>query len=221
MVAPPAGPAEPEAASSDAPPPAGGTAEGQAAPPPRRPRTVMLGVSAVVALLVGVGAPTVDAFLFYRSGQPADIVHVVEAGKELTFEHVSWKAQLETMDPPQPTAPERQWMKITITRKGVDDTGIRLTAKPELELRDREGRSWQVEVTEDNVALDDDAEVGKAYTYNAVAVVPKTVAAQVELHLRPNTTYRSDTPTDKLFAVPTDPAEQEKAKHKDVLVFRR
>ncbi|MGR6912694.1 hypothetical protein ACU635_00370 [[Actinomadura] parvosata] len=224
MAPPPTGPAEGEhetAASSVPPPTSGGTAEGQVGPPPRRPRTVMLGVSAIVALLVGVGAPTVDAYLFYRSGQPSDIEHVVEAGKELTFEHVSWKAQVETMDPPQPTSPERQWLKITITRKGVDETGIRLTAKPELELRDRDDRRWQVEVAEDNVALDDDAKVGAAYTYTAVAVVPKAVAGQVELHLRPNTTYRSDTPTEKLFAIPTDPAEQEKAKHKDVLVFRR
>jgi hypothetical protein len=223
MVAP-ASPAqdEPETASSATPPPpSDGAAEGQAAPPPRRPSTVMLGVSAIVALLVGIGAPTVDAYLFYRSGQPADIEHVVDAGKEMTFEHVAWKARIETMDPPQTTAPDRQWLKITITRKGVDETGIRLTAKPELELRDRTDRTWQVQVAEDNVALDEDAEVGKAYTYTAVAVVPKAVAGQVELRLRPNTTYRSDTPTDKLFAVPTDPAQQEKAKHKDVLVFRR
>ncbi|MGP4096461.1 hypothetical protein ACTWPW_18305, partial [Nonomuraea sp. KM90] len=211
-------PAEPPASPPAEPPAAGPPA---AAPtPPRRTRTLLLGVGALVAFLVGVGAPTVDAFIFYRSGQPSDIEHVVPKGGELAFEHVSWKAAIEPMEAPRTTAPDRQWLKIIITRKGVDATGIKLTGKPELELRDREDRSWQVEVAEDNVAIDD-AVVGKPYTYEAVAVVPKAVAGQVELHLRPNTTYLSDTPTDQLLAVPTDPAEQEKRKHKDVLVFRR
>lgn len=199
-----------------APNPTGGVAD----PPPRRPRTLLMGVAAVVALVLAAGAPTVDAYLFYRGGQPSDIVHTVAAGKEKTFEHVSWQAAIEAMKAPQPTPPGRQWMKIVVTRKGVDATGIRLTGRPELELRDRAGRAWAVEITEDDVAIDD-AVVGKPYTYTAHAVVPEGVAGEVELRLRPDTTYRSDTPTDQLLAVPTDPAEREKAKHKDVLVFRR
>ncbi|MEV0622926.1 hypothetical protein AB0I81_57080 [Nonomuraea sp. NPDC050404] len=207
----------------DAPPspPAGGTDEERAAtPPPRRPRTVLLGVSVAAALLIGIGAPTVDAILFYRSGQPSDIEHVVAAGKELTFEHVSWKAGVAPMQAPETSTPDKAWLKVTIVRKGVDETGIKLTGIPELEMRDGEDRSWKVEITNHDVATDD-AEVNKPYTIEAATVVPKAVADKVELRLRPNTTYRSDTPVDELLIVPTDPAEVEKGKRKDVLVFRR
>ncbi|MFG1709116.1 hypothetical protein ACFLIM_38590 [Nonomuraea sp. M3C6] len=214
------GPRPPSPAFAPPPPPEN-PAPAEQAPPPRRPRTLLLGVGAVAAFVLAVGAPTADQYLFYKSGQPDDILHVVPAGQEQVFEHLAWKSSIAPMEPvPAGTTPDKQWLKITITRKATDDTGTKLTAKPELELRDKQERAWKVEVTEDNVAIDD-GQVGKPYTYIAGAVVPKAVAGEVELHLRPDTTYRSDTPTEKLFEVPTDPAEIEKAKHKDVLVFRR
>lgn len=189
-------------------------------PTPRKPRTLLLGVSALVAFVLALGIPTGDHYLFFKSGQPDDIVHEVPKGQEKAFEHVSWKTSIEPMVPaPSNTTPDKQWLKITITRKALDDTGKVLTAKPELFLRDKQERTWQVEVMEDNTPVGEDGVVGKPYSFTAGAVVPKTVAGEVELHLRPNTTYRSDTPTDKLLEI--KPEEEEKAKHKDVLVFKR
>jgi hypothetical protein len=189
-------------------------------PAPRKPRTLLLGVSALVAFLLAVGIPTGDQYLFYKSGQPDDIVHEVPKGQEMAFEHVSWKASIEPMAAPQGStgAADRQWLKVTITRKALDDTGKVLTGQPELSFEDKQDRAWKVLIAEDEVT-GRDMEVGKSYTYLAGAVVPKAVAGEVELHLRPNTTYRSDTPTEKLLQI--KPEEGEKAKHRDVLVFKR
>ncbi|WP_127939459.1 hypothetical protein [Nonomuraea polychroma] len=177
-------------------------------------------MSALVAFVLAMAIPTGDQYLFYKSGQPDDVVHEVPKGQEKAFEHVSWKTSIEPMVPaPSNTTPDKQWLKITITRKALDDTGKVLTAKPELFLRDKQERTWQVEVMEDNTPVGEDGVVGRPYSYIAGAVVPKAVADEVELHLRPNTTYRSDTPTEKLLEI--KPEEEEKTKHKDVLVFKR
>ncbi|NUP01946.1 MAG: hypothetical protein HOW59_28885, partial [Nonomuraea sp.] len=221
-VVPAGEPPQPAPAFTPPPRPPAAPENEQATPPPRRPRTLLLGVGAVVALVLAVGVPSADRYLFYKSGQPDDIVHVVPRGQELAFEHVAWKSTIENMATPQTstrtTAPDRQWLKIVITRKATDDTGTVLTAKPELRVHDKQDRTWQVEYMEDSVPPEK-GEIGRPYTYTAVAVVPKAVAGEVELHLRPDTTYRSDTPTEKLFEI--KPEDEEKNKKKDVLVFRR
>jgi hypothetical protein len=190
-------------------------------PPKRRGRTLLLGVGAVVVFTLGMGLPTADRYLFYKSGQPSETIHVVPVGQQVTYEHVTWQAVIEPTPPPAGTVtktPPRQWLKITVTRKAVDDTGAVLTGKPELTVRDRSGRTWQVEIVEDDLPTDKH-EVHRAYDYSALAVVPKTVADEVELHLEPDITYRMDTPTEKLLEV--TPEDEEKAARNDVLVFRR
>ncbi|WP_084964120.1 hypothetical protein [Thermoactinospora rubra] len=201
--------------SGEQPPGAGGPT------PPKKGRPVLMGVAAVAALVLAVGLPTADRYIFYKSGQPSDIVHVVSPGQAVSFEHVSWKAVFGPMDPPEGATPDpvRQWMKVTVTRTALDSDGSVLSGTPELAFKDRAGRNWKVEVVQDNTPTDPH-EIGKPYTIEAAGVVPKDVADEVELHLRPNTTYRMDTPTEDLMK-PRTPEEQEKAKHKDVFVFRR
>ncbi|MGW0485896.1 hypothetical protein [Nonomuraea sp. NPDC003214] len=218
--APAQGPqARPGAASGDAEPP--GDDDRTAAQPPKRPRTVLLGVGAVLALALSIGLPTADRYLFYKSGQPGETVHVVPAGQEKTFEHVTWKSSIEPMEAPpggRHNTPDKQWLKIVVTRKAADETGAVLTGVPELTLEDRRERTWRVEIVENDLPTDKH-EVGVPYSYTAGAVVPKAVAAEVELHLAPDITYRSDTPVDKLMAI--SPEDEAKAARNDVLVFRR
>ncbi len=187
----------------------------------RRGRTLLLGVGAVVVFTLGMGLPTADRYLFYKSGQPSETVHVVPVGQQVTYEHVTWLAVIKPTPPPAGTThttPDKQWLKITVTRKAADETGTLLTGRPELTVRDKSQRTWQVEIVEDNLPTDKH-EVHRAYDYSALAVVPKAVAGEVELHLEPNITYRSDTPTEKLLQV--TPEDEEKAARNDVLIFRR
>ncbi len=216
----------------EGPPPAGGPLPGDGLPPPpgnarppagtppKKPRTLLLGVGAVVALLIGVGAPTVDAYIYYKGGRPDETPHVVERGQALTFGHVSWKAAVEPMEAPKDSnpAPDRQWLKITVTRAAVDDDGAVMTAQPQLSMHDKQGRSWQTSIMESNVPTDKNP-VGKPFTYTFASLVPKNVSDEVELHLEFSTTYRQDTPTEKLLEI--TPELEAAAKRKDVLVFRR
>ncbi|MFI6293527.1 hypothetical protein ACIBEJ_18190 [Nonomuraea sp. NPDC050790] len=191
------------------------------ATPPRRPRRLLLGVAAVAALIAAFGAPTVDRYLFYKSGRPSPTVHLVEPGQTLTYEHVSWKSAIEpTKAPPgsRHNTPDKQWLKITVIRSATDETGAVLTAKPELSLKDAGGRMWKAEIYEDDLPADKH-EVGKEYSYLALAVVPATVGEEVQLNLEPNITYRSDTPTKKLMDVSEE--DMEKSRRNDVIVFRR
>ncbi|MFI6602814.1 hypothetical protein ACIBHX_41740 [Nonomuraea sp. NPDC050536] len=189
---------------------------------PRRSRTVLLGVAAVAAFVAAVGVPTFDRYLFYKGGQPDDIEHVVQAGQAFAFEHVSWKVNVEPTTPVPGTAnvmPDtKQFLKLTIIRSATDADGSVLTGRPEVSLEDAKGRTWKADNLEDNVPPEKNP-VGQEFSYVMQAAVPKDVAAQVEVHLRPDTTYRNDTPVDKLLEV--KPEDEEKNKRKDVLVFRR
>ncbi|MER6951756.1 hypothetical protein ABT294_47845 [Nonomuraea sp. NPDC000554] len=214
---PSAGPLPP---STPPPPPPGPPTAETAAQPPRRSRTLLLSVGAVAALVLGIGAPTVDRYIFFKSGRQTETRHEVQPGQSLTFEHVTWKSVIEPMETPQGSqhnTPDRQWLKITVTRTAADDTGAVLTAKPALTVQDPQQRTWQVEVVEDDIPPEKN-EVGKAYTYTAAAVVPKAVANEVQLHLKPDITYRNDTPTDKLMQVNLEDSAK---KRNDVLIFRR
>ncbi|WP_214325328.1 hypothetical protein [Nonomuraea sediminis] len=201
------------------PPPAVPQQQEQA---PRRSRTVLLGVAAVAAFVAAVGVPTFDRYLFYKGGQPDDIEHVVQAGQAFAFEHVSWKVSVAPTTPapgtPNVMPDKKQYLRITITRSAKDADGSVLTAKPEVSLQDASGRTWKADSLEDNVPPEKNP-VGQEFSYVMQAAVPKEVAATVQVHLRPDTTYRNDTPVDKLLEI--KPEDEEKSKHKDVLVFRR
>ncbi|MBA2896998.1 hypothetical protein [Nonomuraea soli] len=188
--------------------------------PPKRSRPVLLGIGAVAALVLAVGLPTGDRYLFYKSGQPSDIVHSLKAGASLDFEHVKWSATFGTADAPANRTPDptRQWMKVVVTRTALDKDGTVLTAVPELAFKDAEGREWVIQMTKDNSPTDAH-QVGAPYTIEFMGVVPPQLAKDVRLHLRPNTTYKSDTDVKELFRPATTAEEVEKAKHKDVLVF--
>ncbi|MGN9787074.1 hypothetical protein ACTMTF_37020 [Nonomuraea sp. ZG12] len=221
--APPPSPPPPQEPAPEPTPEPAPASEPAAAvrPPARRGRTLLLGVGAVVAFTLGMGLPTADRYLFYKSGQPGETVHVVPVGQQVTYEHVTWLTVVEPTPPPAGTThntPDKQWLKITVTRKAADEAGTVLTGRPELTVRDKRERTWQVEIIEDNLPTDKH-EVHRAYDYTALAVVPKAVADEVELHLEPNITYRSDTPTEKLLEV--KPEDEEKAARNDVLIFRR
>ncbi|MGV9301880.1 hypothetical protein ACWENQ_35255 [Nonomuraea sp. NPDC004354] len=212
---PPAQPgAFPAGPPSDPPadPAATGTGEAQ---PPRRPRLLLQGVGAVVALAVAIGAPTVDRYLFFKNGQPDDQVHPVAAGQEITFEHVRWKVDYDTMAAPagsRHNTPDKQWLRIAVTRTAVDKDGAQLTGKPDVLLKDRAGRAWRLEdLPPDRTPADH--VVGESYVTTKVAVVPSAVAKEVELELRPSS-YRSDTPVEDLMK----PTEDD---NRDVLRFRR
>ncbi|WP_431899368.1 hypothetical protein [Nonomuraea sp. bgisy101] len=189
-------PAQPSGASG---PPAEPPAAAAGAQPPKRPRLLLQGVGAIVALAVAVGVPTYDRFLLFKGGQPDDRIHAVPAGQHITFEHVTWKVSYGTMQPPagsKHNTPDKQWLKIDITRKAVDKDGAQLTGQPDVRLKDRAGRAWQLETLEDKAPIDH--VVGESYVTTKVAVVPSAVAKEVELELRPSS-YRSDTPTKDLL----------------------
>lgn len=200
---------------SGPPEPPGPPAEEAAAqPPPKRPRLLLQGVGAVVALAVAIGAPTYDRYVLFQNGQPKDRVQVVAAGQGITFEHVTWKVAYGTMSPPAGTkhnTPDKQWLKIAITRTAEDKDGAQLTGQPKVLLKDRAGRAWQLETLEDTAPSDH--VVGESYVTTKVAVVPSAVAKEVELELRPSS-YRSDTPTEDLMKSTEDDDN-------DVLRFKR
>lgn len=193
-----------------------------AAPAPRKRSVLLMGVGAVAAIVLAIGVPTADRYVFYKGGRPSPTITVVQPGQTGTIEHVSWKSAIENMEPPadsRHTGPTKQWLKITITRTAADATGSLLTGKPELALHDAKDRQWRVEIFQDNTPTDPH-KVGQPYTILAAAVVPAEVANEVELHLRPNVTYKMNTPTKDLMK-PSTPEEMAKQKRQDTFVFRR
>jgi hypothetical protein len=96
-------------------------------------------------------------------------------------------------------------MKIAITEKVLSEGSATMTAEPaDVKLHDRAGRTWAVELA-DGDRPTDRLEVGKEYALEGLAVVPVTVAGEVELSLTPSD-YRSDTPTAELLKPKTGAA---------------
>ncbi|MFE3454830.1 hypothetical protein ACFXJ8_38500 [Nonomuraea sp. NPDC059194] len=216
-VVPSAGPLPQRPPQPPVPPsePPTGATEAPQAPPPKRPRLLLQGIGAVAALAVAIGAPTFDHYLEYKTIQRDSTIHAVAAGQEITFEHVTWKVSYATMQAPAGTkhnTPDKQWLRIDITRKAVDKDGAQLTGQPEVLLKDSAGRAWELETLDDKSPADH--VVGESYVTTKVAIVPSVVAKEVELELRPNS-YRSDTSIKDLMK-PTDPAADD-----DILRFRR
>ncbi|MEU8207006.1 hypothetical protein [Streptosporangium sp. NPDC049046] len=160
--------------------------------PPRRGRRTALRVGgAIVAVGLGIAASTWSGYTVYRTGNPADRIHTVAAGGAMTLMHVSWKASVEQVDdlPGQkPLPPDRQWLKIKVTRTALDAEGVSLRGDPEVEMRHSDGRVWKVLPESDDIPDEvKDHRVGTAYSYDMISVVPRHLAGQVEVHVRPAT----------------------------------
>lgn len=144
-----------------------------------------------MAVGLGIVASTWSGYTVYRTGNPADRIYTVAAGGDMTLMHVSWKASVEQVDdlPGQkPLPPDRQWLKIKVTRTALDAEGVSLRGDPEVEVRHSDGRVWKVLPESDDIPDEvKDHRVGTAYSYDMISVVPRHLAGQVEVHVRPAT----------------------------------
>ncbi|GIH29057.1 hypothetical protein Aph01nite_73670 [Acrocarpospora phusangensis] len=210
-------PVAPAAAPEPEPP----AAPAQASPR-RRGRRVLLVLALLLAIVLAVGAPGWFAYSTYKKGRPDDRLHTVPAGQPGTWQHVSWTAVAEPMPDPtgQPTPPDRQWMKIVITRTALDGEGAIRHDKPvDVTLRDRAGRTWRTEELSNETPLSTaENVVGQAYKIEMVGIVPTPVAGEVEVHLRPST-YR-DVPGQSIEDMMKDSGKRAETTD-DVLRFLR
>jgi hypothetical protein len=178
-------------------------------------------VGAVLATAVAVGAYTFDGYLFYdnQTSNETRIV-AVAPGQAGTVHNIEWKASVVPTQGPANSKLGKSvaWLKVDITRKILDADSATMIGTPnDLRLQDRAGRTWVVEVVDEDRPTDDKLEMGREYAIHALAVVPAPVAAEVELSMRP-TSYRSDTPTKDFF----DRKAASKLKpDTDVLRFKR
>ncbi|KAB8173572.1 hypothetical protein [Microbispora catharanthi] len=159
---------------------------------PTRRRGLLVG-GTVLSVVLAVGAPTLFGYQAYKYGRPDDIVHVVEPGQAGVWQHVSWRATVEKIKDPtgKPERSDRQWLKISATRTALDAEGaIRHGEPAEVKFTDRTGRTWQVEMVNNETPPDvKDNKIGTPYRLEMMGVVPPSVADQVEVVLRPST-YR-------------------------------
>ncbi|MEV4097239.1 hypothetical protein [Streptosporangium saharense] len=159
-------------------------------PPPRRGRTALLATGAVLALAVAIAVPTLDGYSTYLEARPPDQIHVFAAGQTASFRHVSWQVSVEavdTMPNARPIPADRQWLKIRLTRVALDQEGIIRRAAPDVEVRALDGRVWKVEPLVDDLPLEvKDYKVGAPYHYDMISMVPRALAAQVEVYVRPS-----------------------------------
>ncbi|MEU4536709.1 hypothetical protein AB0G15_17755 [Streptosporangium sp. NPDC023825] len=215
------------AAPADAPPgerpPQETAAAAEETSPRRRRRTVLRAGAAIVAVGLGIAVSTWNGYTVYRTGNPADRIYTVAAGGAMTLMHVSWKSSVEQVDslPGQKTLPaDRQWLKIKVTRTALDAEGISRRGEPQVEVRHSDGRVWKVLPESDDVPDEaKDHRVGTAYSYNMVAVVPRKLAGQVEVHVRPATyDVVEDESAKDIFK---KAAEQKDPVQDQVLRFRR
>ncbi|MEU8178324.1 hypothetical protein AB0C14_36115 [Microbispora hainanensis] len=192
----------PPGALAPAPPSAEPPAEPLRVPPAEVPadeptapkrRTGLLVGGTVLSVVLAVGAPTVFGYQAYKYGRPDDIVQTVQPGQAGVWQHVSWRATVEKIKDPtgKPERSDRQWLKIVITRTALDAEGaIRHGAPAEVKFTDRGGRTWQVELVNDETPPDvKDNKIGTPYRLEMMGVVPPPVADEVEVALRPST-YR-------------------------------
>ncbi|RBQ21930.1 hypothetical protein DP939_04465 [Spongiactinospora rosea] len=200
-------------------PPGPEQGDGSTPPPPGRSRRTGLRLAALGALAVlAFGAPTVDRYLVHVENFDRDVVHTVPAGKPLTFLNVSWQVAVARIPPPKgakPLPPERTWMKVSATRVALNQDGALRDTKPEVELTDDAGRSWQVLDFEDNVPTDvAEHKLRTPYGYTWLGIVPAAVADRVRVRLKPNA-YRHTAETDLRKAA------QGQQETYDVFVFDR
>ncbi|MGI5161498.1 hypothetical protein [Microbispora sp. CA-102843] len=185
-------------------------------------RTGLLAGGAVLSVVLAVGAPTLFGYQAYKYGRPDDTVRVVQPGQAGVWQHVSWQATVEKIKDPtgKPERSDRQWLKIVATRTALDAEGaIRHGEPAEVTFTDRAGRTWQVEMMNNETPPDvKDNKIGTPYRLEMMAVVPPSVADEVEVVLRPST-YR-DVP-DQSAADFVKNAFTSTEKNDQVLRFRR
>ncbi|GAA0394163.1 hypothetical protein Acor_66390 [Acrocarpospora corrugata] len=181
----------PPSARPQPPTPPAPTPTAEAVAKPRR--RVLWGFVLVFAVAAALAGPGWFTYSTYKSGRPDDRVHVVPAGQPGTWQHVSWTAAVEPTDGPAGAtpAPDRQWLKVVLTRTAVDAEGATRHGSPlDVTLRDRNGRSWRTEeLSNKTPATVAENVVGQPYQIEMLGIVPAQVAGQVEVHLRPST-YR-------------------------------
>ncbi|MDA0639791.1 hypothetical protein OUY24_04070, partial [Nonomuraea ferruginea] len=182
---------------------AGGAASGKGGARPRRKRMVFVAVGAVVASLLATAATAFDGYQFYESVTTRGLYPkqvTVPAGGSYEVYKTEFKAAVAPTDPPKDNkhGPEVTWLAIDIRKKVLDEDSATMVAEPtDLELTDRAGRTWVVELIPGDRPTDR-LVVGQEYRIQGVAVVPTEVKDEVELSFRPSS-YRSDTPIDDLF----------------------
>ncbi|MEU8278276.1 hypothetical protein ACFYOK_34605 [Microbispora bryophytorum] len=157
-------------------------------------RTGLLVGGAVLSVVLAVGGPTVFGYQTYKYSRPDYTVHVVPPGQAGVWQHVSWRVTVEKVKDPtgKPERSDRQWLKVLVTRTALDAEGaIRHGEPTEITFTDRAGRTWQVEMVNNETPPDTkDNVIGTPYRLEMMAVVPPPVADEVEVALRPST-YRS------------------------------
>lgn len=225
--------AMPAAVPADAPPgerSAPETTEATAAtettpetPPARGRRTALRIGGAIVAVGLAIAASTWSGYAVYRTGNPADRIYTVAAGASMTLMHVSWKASVEQVDSlagQKPIQPDRQWLKIKVTRTSLDAEGVSLRGDPQVEVRHSDGRVWKVLPESDDLPDEvKDHKIGTAYSYDMVSMVPKKLAGQVEVYVRPATFHVvEDQSVKDIFK---EAAEKKDPVQDQVLRFRR
>ncbi|MDF5751780.1 hypothetical protein [Spongiactinospora sp. TRM90649] len=189
-------PPMPPAAPAESP---GSEAE-EETPPRRRTglKLAALGVLAVVAIAV----PTVDRYLVFQENWDRETVQTVAAGTPLNFANVSWKVTLEktpSPDPKRPSPPDRTWVKVTATRVSLNADGARRVMKPDVDLRDPDGRKWMLESLKDDLPVEpEEHKTGTPYSYTWLGIVPVAAFDRIRVHLRPSD-LRSDLPTEGLL----------------------
>lgn len=147
---------------------------------------------ALLATAVAIAAPGWFAYGVYEYGQPTDRIHLVQPGQQVTWQHVSWRVDVQRIANPsgKPDTSERQWVKVTATRTALDGEGAIRHGSPEIELKDQSDRSWRAEEVNDETPLETaENKVGTPYRIEFMGVVPAAVADKIEVHMRPST-YR-------------------------------
>ncbi|GAA3443841.1 hypothetical protein [Planomonospora venezuelensis] len=190
---------------------------------PRWRRTALLACAALLTTALAVAIPAWEDYRFYRSGNPAYRIHPVAPGGTGTLMHVAWRAEVEQADSLPglgPAKPGRKWLKITVTRTSLDTEGVLRRGAPVIEVRHPDGRAWRAEVTGNDLPPEAaEHEVGTAYRYDVVSVVPGDVAGQVEVRVIPSTIRM---PLEESTAELLKRAGTEEVEPQDrVLLFRR
>ncbi|MEU6718816.1 hypothetical protein ABZ897_45750 [Nonomuraea sp. NPDC046802] len=195
--------------------------EPPAARPKRRRRTLLVAAGAVVLALVTTAAQSFDGYIVYAKNKEGMETRLVDVprGQSGKVYNIEWKAVLSPMKAPPDSkhSPDVAWLKVDISQKVLDERYATMTGAPiDARLNDQSDRTWVVELAKDDDYPTDKLEVGKEYKFLGAAVVPASVAGQVELSFRPST-YRSDTPTEELLTR----ENIEKEPSTDVLWFKR
>ncbi|GAA4230555.1 hypothetical protein FHR32_003612 [Streptosporangium album] len=214
MFAAPAAAAGP-AAPQERPPPT-------AAGPAPRGRTALRAAAAVLALAAAIAVPTWDGYTTYRGARPPDQIHSHAVGETVPFRHVSWKIDVEQVDGmpgSRPPAADQQWLRIRATRISLDPEGVIRRNDPEFEVKDSGGQSWKAESLDNDLPAEaKDHQINTPYHYNVISLVPRALAARLEVCVRPSPARMIENESvEDMFKR----AAKEKELSDNVLCFRR